>query len=470
LQKKHNKIEHLSSSFRDKSNFVFEFNSEVYRAFTEESFMPVKNFLSGELYRQLEDEHKIIKTEFVVPFNFNLPNDYNNVVKHERIRNIIYKDCWTFNMLKDAALLTLDLQEKLLLNGLSLKDASVYNVQFINYQPVFIDLGSIVNSEQETFWSGYKQFCEMFLYPLIITSSLGVNLQEIYPINVRGISADTTWKMLKMKEKRKIRNLIHIKLQINNQKKNHSRKLMDSELQEAGFSLQLRINQIKNLRKIISKLSDPKLKSIWNKYSDRNHYEQYEISEKMKLIEYAFKQKKYIQVIDWGCNDGIYSKKVATAFEYSECIALDNDAQVIDKLYLECKRNQINILPLVVDICNPPGAYGFRNIERESLLKNLAPDLNIVYALVHHLFISENLPWEMIIDLFRSTGDLIIEFPLPEDEKVIDLLKLKKNPELYLKEYKIEIFEKELLKDFTLEKKVELNTRVIYYMKNKNEK
>jgi hypothetical protein len=88
---------------------------------------------------------------------------------------------------------------------------------------------------------------------------------------------------------------------------------------------------------------------------------------------------------------------------------------------------------------------------------------------VHHLFISENLPWSKIFELFSFKGDLIIEFPLPQDKKVLELLKLKKEPELYLDMYQCEIFEKELTNYFEIKKKVILISRNIYYCRNLND-
>ena len=189
------------SSFRDKSNFVFEHQGNIYRAFTAESYKSVYEFLTSELYSRLKLEKKIIETKIVEEIGIDLPTGFEFIVQHKKIEIITYKDNWTFNMLKDAALLTLDIQENLLKEGLSLKDASVFNVQFINSKPIFIDLGSIVHSSQEIFWSGYRQFTEMFLNPLTISSSLKLNLQDFYMNTTRGIKSETTWKFLKLRDK-----------------------------------------------------------------------------------------------------------------------------------------------------------------------------------------------------------------------------------------------------------------------------
>ena len=459
-----------NSSFRDKSNFVFEYQGDIFRAFRAESFKPVSEFLESKIYSQLEAENKIISSKIVKNLEIDIPQEFNFLVQHKKIETITYKDNWTFNMLKDAALLTLNIQEELLSEGFSLKDASVFNVQYINSQPIFIDLGSIVYASTEIFWSGYRQFIEMFLNPLTISSSLQINLQDFYMYTTRGINSETTWKMLKLKDKIKFNNLINIKLQINRKKTKVNRAIIDKELEVAGFTVELRIKQIKKLKKIIMKLDAPLMNTVWTDYSKREHYESPEIQTKKEFIEIAFAQKKYKTIVDWGCNDGLFSEYIVLKRPSVKCIALDFDPQVIDKLYLHSKENNLMILPLVFDISNPPVDYGFENLERQNFIKLMKVELNLAYALVHHLFISENIPWNKIIGLYVNKGDLIIEFPLPEDEKVIELLNRKKNPKEFIDEYNVENFEDELKKHFEIIKKTKLNSRILYYCKNLNVK
>jgi len=469
LVKRNKNVVPVGGSFRDKTNFVFELNGEMYRCCKAEIFEVIQDFIHSNIYKELSVTGKIVKTSIPEDSEIFITENNWRVLKHEKVKNISYKETWSFNMLKDAALLTLGIQEELLKHGYTLKDATPYNIQFCNHKPIFIDIGSIMRAEEEVFWSGYRQFCEMYLNPLLISSSLNLSLQNFYGVTTRGISSAVTWKMLKVRHKLRMKNIVNVYLQINKQKQNKSKITLDSELKEAGFTNNLRLNQVKRLKKIIFSLTEPKLNSNWDGYSHRDHYNNEEIREKSDLIAHAFSQKNYMQLVDWGCNDGMFSKKATELSEKVTCVALDNDPEVIDQLYLDCKIQNNRILPLVIDISNPPGAYGFNNLERKSFLSNIFPDLNIAYALVHHLFISENLPWSKIFELFSFKGDLIIEFPLPQDKKVLELLKLKKEPELYLDMYQCEIFEKELTNYFEIKKKVILISRNIYYCRNLND-
>jgi hypothetical protein len=126
----------------------------------------------------------------------------------------------------------------------------------------------------------------------------------------------------------------------------------------------------------------------------------------------------------------------------------------------------MSIQPLIIDICNPTPAFGWGNTERESFINRIKPDLNIAYALIHHLFITENIPWSKIVELFARSGNLIIEFPHIDDSKVIQLINQKKEQELYKTGYDKNKFERELLKYYKIIKIIGMETRTIYYCEN----
>ena len=87
-----------------------------------------------------------------------------------------------------------------------------------------------------------------------------------------------------------------------------------------------------------------------------------------------------------------------------------------------------NIQPLIIDLSNPSPAIGVNNEERNSFIKRTNVDLALALALIHHLAIGKNIPFEMIADLFQRIGRyLIIEFVPKEDEKIQLMLTGKKD-------------------------------------------
>src|ERR1051325_8286512 len=115
--------------------------------------------------------------------------DAVHVIEHPRLDFISYPYEWSFGGLRAAALLTLDLHLDALESGLTLSDASAYNVQFHGPEPIFIDYLSVIRYEEGQVWLGYRQFCEQFLNPLLLTSRTGVAFQPWYRGTIEGIPA-----------------------------------------------------------------------------------------------------------------------------------------------------------------------------------------------------------------------------------------------------------------------------------------
>ena len=61
------------------------------------------------------------------------------VLRPRELPLISYPYEWCFSQLRDAALLTLELQRRALAAGMRLKDASAYNIQFDAGRPILID-------------------------------------------------------------------------------------------------------------------------------------------------------------------------------------------------------------------------------------------------------------------------------------------------------------------------------------------
>ena len=117
------------------------------------------------------------------------------MLKHELIPFVSYPYEWTFSQLKDAALVQLDLLLAALDKDLVLKDSSPYNVQWRGARPVFVDVGSFERMREGEPWVGYRQFCMLYLYPLLLQSAKDVrfhpwlrgSIDGITPAEMRGL-------------------------------------------------------------------------------------------------------------------------------------------------------------------------------------------------------------------------------------------------------------------------------------------
>ena len=113
-------------------------------------------------FSELMEKGLLVETE-ITPLKL---DGYGMVLKHKKVPTLTYCMEWPATMLKEAALLTLDLAIELTDKNLALQDAYPWNVYFDGTKPEFIDLGSIVEADRKFIWIAYDQFCRFFLYPL----------------------------------------------------------------------------------------------------------------------------------------------------------------------------------------------------------------------------------------------------------------------------------------------------------------
>jgi hypothetical protein len=129
-------------------------------------------------------------------------------------------------------------------------------------------------------------------------------------------------------------------------------------------------------------------------------------------------------------------------------ISFDIDPAAVEKNYLET-RGKTRILPLVLDLTNPSPGIGWENRERVSLIERGPTDVALALALIHHLAISNNLPFLKIADFLRHIcHSLIIEFVPKTDSQVQRLLSSRAD---IFPEYTQATFEGEFARFFTIE-------------------
>ena len=161
-------VEDVRGSFRDPSGFVYLADGVHYRqvnqVFAESSTRVFLRALRGADGRRPAGAAPRRRRRAG-----SRRADAYEVIEPERIPFISYPYEWSFGQLKDAALSTLDVQERALDRGILLRDASAYNVQFRDGRPLLIDTLSfepLARGDR----GAYKQFCEHFLVPLALMS------------------------------------------------------------------------------------------------------------------------------------------------------------------------------------------------------------------------------------------------------------------------------------------------------------
>jgi hypothetical protein len=126
-----------ASSFRDPAGYMFRLDGKLYRQINQAGKDDYELTMSSGLYDELvEADLLVAHKEVSVKTGDSLAY---KVIQPDVIPFISYPYEWSFSQLKDAALLTLDVQKRAFKKGLILKDASAFNVQFIGKKPILID-------------------------------------------------------------------------------------------------------------------------------------------------------------------------------------------------------------------------------------------------------------------------------------------------------------------------------------------
>ena len=183
------------SSFRDPSGFVFRLNGTLFRRINRSYAQDYDLLMGSSLYVQLTARGSLIEhTELDEP-GFN-DADFYKTIQPREIGFISYPYEWSFSQLKDAALLTLDIQLSALEHGMTLKDASAYNIQFEHGRPVLIDTLSFEKYSEGAPWVAYRQFCQHFLSPLALMAKTDVSLSQLSRVFIDGVPLELASRLL----------------------------------------------------------------------------------------------------------------------------------------------------------------------------------------------------------------------------------------------------------------------------------
>lgn len=455
--KSQSKLQKDNSSFRDPSGFIYKEKNTLYRQVNESYKKDYEYLISSGLYKTLSENGLLIKHTEVKRSNTN--NAYK-VLKPEIVPFISYPYEWSFSMLKDAALLTLTIQKVALQFGMTLKDASSYNVQFIGSKPIFIDTLSFEKFTGKP-WTAYKQFCMHFLAPIALTSKIDLRLSALLTSFLDGLHLDLSAKMLPLKSKFNVGLLLHLQSHASSQVNIKS----VGTFKDRSISTNSILAIIDSLESTIKSLKYPISKSYWSDYYKNTNYLENGIKEKGILLKKFLKQIKHSTLLaDFGANTGNFTD-IAKDFA-DQSLSLDFDPIAIESNYLRQSKDS-SVLPLVINLANPSPSIGWGSIERKSFLDRAKFETVLMLALIHHLVITENISLNMIAELVsKMCNNLIIEFIPPTDSQIVEMTQLKKLNE---STYSQKLFEESFEKYFKIVTKemIKTNSRIMYLMKKK---
>jgi len=454
----------ISGSFRDPSGYLFYKNGAIYRQINVTYKNNYDFLIASGLYNHLVENELLIRHE-EVDLEYKIDNNAYKIIKPEPIPFISYPYEWCFSQLKNAALTTLKIQKQALKHGLILKDANAFNIQFFKGKPLLIDTLSFEKYISGKPWIAYKQFCQHFLAPLALMSYTDVRLNQLSRIYLDGIPLDLTSTLLPNHTRLKFSLLSHIYFHRRFQK-HFSDKPMTEAKKSHKFSQTSMMGLVESLESSVKKLNwKPKGTEWVNYYKDMN-YSIDALDHKKELVDEILEKINPKIVWDFGANIGLFSQIASN--KGIQTISFDIDPAAVEKNYQESiKKGNKNVLPLLLDLTNPSPNIGWENQERMSILERGPADTGLALALIHHLAISNNLPFNKIAHFFyKACKSLIIEFVPKNDSQVKRLLSTRED---IFPSYTQQAFENEFQKYFTTQNCVNIkdSKRTLYFMKGR---
>jgi hypothetical protein len=455
----------LPGSFRDPAGYVFFSDNAIYRRIEPAGREAYERLMHSGLYDALTRDGLLVAHEDLGR-QPDQPGAWT-VIRPERVPMVSYPYEWCFSQLRDAALLMLRVQRRALEFGLSLKDASAYNVQFLRGRPILIDTLSF-DTHRPGPWLAYRQFCQHFYAPLLLIAHTDPRLARLSQTFIDGVSLPLASRLLPRYTWLRPGPLMHVHLHAKAEEKwGRSRGHEAPALRVPGSAGRLTPRDrplaplIDSLERAIEGLRwEPR--SAWaSYYAEQPSYQQAAYDRKRTIVADWLQRVRPRTVWDLGANTGEFSK---TAMEQgASVVALDGDPACVELMYREMKASGTErLLPLVADLANPSPAIGWGNAERMTLDQRGPADLLLALALVHHLAIGNNVPFGGIAEYFsRLARRAIVEFVPRTDLMVTQMLRGREH---VFPDYEAEHFERAFASYFALDERIviEPSNRVLY--------
>lgn len=348
--------------------------------------------------------------------------DVAYLLKHPTIPFISFPYEWSFEQLRAAALLHLNVHMIALEHGVTLSDATAYNIQFLGSAPVFIDTLSFIPYREGMLWDGHRQFVEQFVTPLLFWTYCGVAPHGWYRGTLRGIERAALHRLMPLRGKLSFAYGTHVYLpQLFESRQHGERKGKPADprpLPKEGLLFMLR-----QLKAWLERLPAPRMQGHWHDYVSYRSYSAEELGDKGEFVKYAIRSTRPGQLWDIGCNTGEYS---ALALEAGAgyVVGFESDAGALGQAVKRAKEGGLAFLPLCMDLCSPSTSSGWAQQERPGLLERRKASFMLALAVLHHIVIGNNVPLTQALHFLLSLADEgIVEWVPKSDVMVQGMLR-----------------------------------------------
>lgn len=422
------------ASFRDPAGSLVHLKEKILRIVNSKGVDDLSAFLQSDAARKLLESGAVVATRvlneceslelFSNPAAEKLFQAHSGqiVLEHERIAFPSFPYEWPPEMLCAAGELTLELAETLLPFGLGLKDGTPYNVLFRGPEPTFVDVLSFERrTPGDSRWLPYAQFVRTFLLPLLANKYYGLSLDRIMTTRRDGLEPEEVYRWTSPIQRLRppFLSLVSLPTWLGRRHKADDNsiyhpKIVDDDA-KARFILE---HLFKRLRGILRRLKPvPNKSSTWSDYMATNSYTADHFSAKEEFVRSAVARFQPRSVLDVGCNTGHFSAIAAKSG--ASVVSIDYDPVVVGEVWRKARNENLNILPLVVNLTRPTPGVGWGNSECPSFLDRVRGkfDAVLMLAVIHHMLVTERVPLAEIIATAAglTTNIAVIEFIAPAD-------------------------------------------------------
>ena len=346
----------------------------------------------------------LIPTE-IVPHQV---DGFDLILKYKTMPVISYANEWCSSMLRDAALLTCDIQLRLLESGCSLKGAHSWNVLFDASTPRYFDIGSIVAGFSSKVF--LKDFRSSFFYPLLLKRANALPL------------VDATMSIRLQVPNLRIYRMLFTMIPMREWFYHRQRQFRIDKMWQRSP-----ISSVKQLRKQIETIPDNIVHTEWTRYphAKQSLDSKADWSAKMCAVDELLDKLRPKSVLDIGTNKGWYSELAES--KGSHVIAADVDEFSLNELYNRIKTLNCDIHPLIFDVCSPMLADEVGGIFKP-VQQRFRSEMVMMLAITHHLVQKRHRTFPDIAYYASSVTEkwALIEFVGAKDKHVLSWDRLQR--------------------------------------------
>lgn len=409
---------------------VFFHNGAVYRAIFPAETEYCDRLLKSNLFKELSEKKYLPET---VLTSYNIPG-YSQVLQHERLLEIAQHE-WSFDMLKDAAMLVWEINNICNQHGYELKDAHTLNILFRGTQPVLSDLGSISPRKNNNSWFAFEEYLSSFIIPLVCWSRgmtyltrklLESHFYQVVTLPSQSITESGILEMIPdfelkysfcikrkplfslRKDSKLLKRFAKVGNSILSLIIGRPTSFFKFDFERTSLAAASSYFDREKLKENILKLDAPRSQSAWNAYHSQYYKtgDQIKFSERFETLANIIEQETNIKsVIDLAGNEGYFCSLLQRNNNLQKIILTDYDENAINSGY--CRFKTGNDKRIHTAFLN----FMFTQNQNDTE-DRLRCDLAVALAVTHHLILSAGFSLQVIFERLAGFSNeyVLIEF------------------------------------------------------------